>query len=250
MAVNMEERLLLEYFGDDEEQLANARKRLSAHEPLAYILGETVFYDETYKVTPAVLIPRPDTERVVEWVLKALPTGGRFLDICTGSGCIAISALCHSENTTAVAVDVSLDALGVAQVNAILNDVSARLTFLQTDILKGFPLEEDFDVIVSNPPYVNTDVVATLEEECRHEPYIAFDGGADGGTFYRAMLESCPAHLKKGGKIIFEIGYDQRELMNTLCKEKDFSLQIYKDYGKNDRVAVITPEEHYEEPCC
>ncbi len=247
----MEERLLLEYFGEDAKKLADAHRRLKENEPLAYILGETVFYDETYKVSPAVLIPRPDTERVVEWVLKTLPVGGRFLDICTGSGCIAISALCHSENTTAVAVDISLDALGVAQVNAILNDVSTRLTFVKADILQGFPLEEEFDVIVSNPPYIQTDVIVTLEEECHREPYIAFDGGTDGGNFYRAMLESCPSHLKKGGKIIFEIGYDQKPLMQALCKEKDFFLNIYKDYSKNDRVAVIIPEEHYEEePNC
>lgn len=248
---SMEERLLSEYFSDSPEKMAEARKRLSNHEPLAYILGETVFYDETYKVTPAVLIPRQDTERVVEKVLKYLPEGGRLLDICCGSGCIAISSLCHSRNTTAEAVDISEEALAVAKENAELNGVFQRIRFWQADIRRGLPafgengrtdlLENgQFDVIVSNPPYVATAVCETLQEECKAEPYIAFDGGEDGGDFYRILLELCPPYLKKGGKLIFEIGYDQRPLIELLTAEKGYRLEIYKDYGKNDRVAVLT----------
>ena len=98
-----------------------------------------------------------------------------------------------------------------------------------------------YDLIVSNPPYVLSAVVDTLEEECSFEPRIAFDGGVDGGDFYRRILEEGPKHLKAGGKMVFEIGYDQRPLMETLSKKSGFDLEIFKDYGKNDRVAVFTP---------
>lgn len=236
---SMEEKLLLEYFGNDPEKLEDARRRLAGHEPLAYILGETVFFDEYYTVTPDVLIPRPDTERVVEHVLKHLPAGGQLLDLCTGSGCIAISALCHSKDTRATLVDISSDALKIAMENAKRNGVFERCAFVQADLTHHFP-QGLYDVIVSNPPYVLSDVVDTLETECSFEPRIAFDGGRDGGDFYRLILDHAPAHLKKGGKVVFEIGYDQRSLMESLCRIHGFGLDIYKDYGKNDRVAVIT----------
>jgi release factor glutamine methyltransferase len=239
--ISMEEKLLLEYFGKDPEKLADARKRLASCEPIAYILGETVFFDEYYTVTPAVLIPRPDTERVVEWVLKCLPSGGRLLDLCTGSGCIAVSTLCHSKDTTATLVDISPEALEIAKENARRNGVFDRCTFLLADLTEAFP-EGLFDVIVSNPPYVASDVVDTLEKECSFEPRIAFDGGADGADFYRRILKEAPGRLKKEGRVVFEIGYDQGALMTNLCKSLGFDVKIYKDYGKNDRVAVITPQ--------
>ena len=183
----MEERLLFEYFGENEAALADARRRLACHEPLAYVLGETVFFDEYYYVTPDVLIPRPDTERVVEWCLKKLPKSGRLLDLCCGSGCIGISSLVHSRDTEAVSVDISEKALSVAERNAERNGVRERIRLVQADLLKDDFLceKERFDVIVSNPPYVRTAVVDTLEPECGYEPRIAFDGGEDGMVFYR-----------------------------------------------------------------
>ncbi len=239
----MEERLLLEYFGNNEAVLAEAKQRLARHEPLAYILGETVFFDEYYYVTPDVLIPRPDTERVVDWVLKKLPKGGKLLDLCCGSGCIAISSLCHSKETTAVSVDISPAALAVAGRNAERNGVEKRIRFLQGDLLAKPFLDEGerFDVIVSNPPYIRTSVVDTLEPECGYEPRIAFDGGKDGMVFYRTILTRFIKHLKEDGFLVFEIGYDQREDMSKLAREFGFDCQIYKDYGKNDRVAVLHP---------
>ena len=241
----MEERLLLEYFGTDQTALADARARLAANEPLAYILGETVFFDEYYFVTPDVLIPRPDTERVVEWCLKKLPSGGKLLDLCCGSGCIGISARVHSEGTVAVSVDVSEKALMVAEKNALRNGVRERITLLQGDLLTDTILPEDarFDVIVSNPPYVKTAVVDTLEPECGYEPRIAFDGGEDGMVFYRAILERFDQYRKPEGCFVFEIGYDQREDMSRLAESLGFDCQIYKDYGKNDRVAVLHPKK-------
>lgn len=246
----MEERLLQEYFGHDETALANARARLLKNEPLAYILGETVFFDEYYYVTPATLIPRPDTERVVEWVLKMLPQGGTLLDLCCGSGCIGISSLKHSQNTTALAVDISGEALNVARRNAKRNDVEERIRFVCADLTQGdFLNGERFDVIVSNPPYVKSAVVDTLEPECSYEPRIAFDGGKDGMFFYRLIVQNYAKHVKQGGCFVFEIGYDQREDMIELANSQGFDCQIYKDYGKNDRVALLRPnrkDERYE----
>ncbi len=239
--MNSEERLLLQYFSSSPQKLEDARKRLKAHEPLAYILGETVFFDETYKVNPSVLIPRPDTERVVEHVLKRLPKGGTLLDLCCGSGCIAISTLCHSENTRASLLDISSEALDIARENARQNRVLERCAFICADLKKGLPIENRYDVIVSNPPYVASEIIDTLEEECSWEPRIAFDGGKDGGEFYRLLLELCPPLLKENGVLVFEIGYDQRKLMEDLCAKHGMDVEIYKDYGKNDRVAVVNP---------
>ena len=241
--LTMEERLLQEYFAGNDEALADARRRLLANEPLAYILGETVFYDEYYYVSPATLIPRPDTERVVEWVLKKLPPNGELLDLCCGSGCIGISSLKHSENTNAVAVDISADALEIAQKNANRNGVENRIVFYEADLTKETPFLKgrSFDVIVSNPPYVKTEVVDTLEPECGYEPRIAFDGGTDGMVFYREILTRYTKFLKDSGCFVFEIGYDQGRDMLNLAQERKFDCQIYKDYGKNDRVAVFHP---------
>ena len=238
-----EKRLIKEYFGGDERKMRQAEDRLAAHEPLAYILGETVFYNETYKVTPDVLIPRPDTERVVDHILKHLPESGRLLDLCCGSGCIAISSLCHSKNTRATLVDVSRPALEIARENARINGVSERCAFLYADLFDKPDIGGTYDVIASNPPYVRRGVIPTLEEECHKEPYIAFDGGEDGGDFYRLLLDFCPPYLKKGGKMIFEIGYDQRALISETAKNAGMACEIYKDYGGNDRVAVLTLPE-------
>ena len=248
--LSMEQRLLNEYFGHDKAALENARRRLADHEPLAYILGETVFFDEYYYVTPATLIPRPDTERVVEWVLKCLPKGGKLLDLCCGSGYIGISSLKHSDRTEAVSVDISEDALAVARRNAQRNEVQERIRFLKADLTKDSILEhERFDVIVSNPPYVKTAVVDTLEPECSYEPRIAFDGGEDGMIFYRLIVKRFADRLSEGGCFVFEIGYDQAMDMKELAESCGFDCQIYKDYGKNDRVAVLRPnrkEERHE----
>ena len=238
----MTERLLDEYYQNDPAGRAAAEARLAAHEPLAYILGETVFFDEYFFVSPDVLIPRPDTERVVEQVLKRLPAGGELLDLCCGSGCIAISSLCHSAGTRATLVDISKDALSLAGRNAERNGVSDRCTFICAD-LRDFKTDRRYDVISCNPPYVRSSVVGTLEPECAYEPRIAFDGGEDGMDFYRLLLDLCPPLLKDGGKMVFEIGYDQREQIAALCSDKSFALEIYKDYGKNDRVAVIDPRK-------
>ena len=242
-----EERLLKEYFGNNEALMQDAKRRLAQNEPLAYILGETVFFDEYYYVTSDTLIPRPDTERVVEWVLKKLPENGSVMDLCCGSGCIGISTLKHSKNTTALSVDISEGALSVARRNARRNEVEDRIRFVKADLTKDVFLKDElFDVIVSNPPYVKTPVVDTLEPECHFEPRIAFDGGEDGMVFYRAILARFAKYLRGSGCFVFEIGYDQREDMTNLAAMLGFDCQIYKDYGKNDRVAVLYPKRKDE----
>lgn len=194
---SMEQRLLREYFGGDEEKLADAEKRLRNHEPIAYILGETVFFREYYYVTPAVVHPRPDTERVVEKILRHLPENGKMLELCTGSGCISISSLCSTRHTTSVAVDISGEALAVAKKNADpqpcvpSNPVRAGgcfSPFLWQQLAKWGP----YDVIAANPPYVCSGVMPFLEEECRFEPSIAFDGGEDGMDFYNEIFAMRP----------------------------------------------------------
>lgn len=226
--------LINEYF-KDEESRETAKKRLSNREPLAYIIGEWGFYDQIYKVSPDCLIPRPDTEHLVDELIKRLPKGGLFLDLCTGSGCIAISSLVHRKDASAVAVDISSSALEIAKENAGRYNVSDRLSFICSDVNElEFSADTKFDIIVSNPPYIETDVIETLEPELFFEPHIALDGGADGLDFYRLIVGKYNKYLKPHGTMIFEIGWNQADALRNLGAK-----QIIKDYGGNDRVAVI-----------
>jgi len=204
--------------------------------PEAYATGEAYFYNEVYKVTPAVLIPRPDTERVVDKVIDYLPPNGKLLDLCTGSGCIAVSAMNARKDCTAVAVDISAAAVEIARHNAVINGAADRVEFVTADI-NTLDIAGKYDIIVSNPPYIRTDVIETLDVSVRdYEPITALDGGADGMDFYRLILNRFADNVKSGGLIIFEIGYDQADEIKKICGE---ATEIYKDYGGNDRVAVI-----------
>ncbi len=231
---NLEETLLREKFADNNDYLA-AIGRLENGEPLAYILGEWYFYDETYKVSQDCLIPRPETEHLVEWLIKNLPHNGVFADLCSGSGCIAISTLAHRKDLNAVAVDISEKALEIAKMNAVLNGVDGRISFVQADILRNEPLgAQKFDAIVSNPPYIQSAVIDTLSVQVKKEPRIALDGGSDGLDFYRVLFGRYKKNVKRGGSIICEIGYDQGQTLKEL-----FSCQIMKDYSGNDRIALL-----------
>jgi len=206
--------------------------------PEAYVTGEAYFYNEVYKVTPDVLIPRPDTERVVDKVIEYLPPNGSLLDFCTGSGCIVISAICARKDCTAIAVDISAPAIEIAKYNSILNGADERIEFITADI-NSIDIAEKYDIIVSNPPYIRTDVIAELDVSVKnYEPLTALDGGSDGMEFYRIILNRFADNVKPGGFIIFEIGYDQADDIKKLCGHYA-DIKIYKDYGGNDRVAVI-----------
>ena len=224
----------------DSAALDDALARRLSGEPLAYILGDTEFFRESYLVTPDVLIPRSDTECLVEYAVKHLPHGARFADLCTGSGCIAISTLASRPDTTAIAIDISDAALAVARQNAERNGVSDRISFLRADVLAGIDpaILGGLDAVLSNPPYIAREVTKTLSREVCHEPLLALDGGEDGLDFYRAMLSYLPA-LVKNGVILFEIGYDQESAITRLAQEAGLCCRVRRDYGGNPRVAIL-----------
>ncbi|MBQ8497358.1 MAG: peptide chain release factor N(5)-glutamine methyltransferase [Clostridia bacterium] len=216
------------------------RRRVN-REPLEYILGYAWFYGLRFSVSSDCLIPQADTEIVCEKLISHLQNGMRFADICTGSGCIALTALVNIKNTTAVGYDISDGALAIANKNAEIFGLSTRFEAKKSDVFAEDFLADagEFDMIVSNPPYIETDVIGTLSLEVQNEPHIALDGGADGLRFYRRLLEICPKHLKKGGLLLLEIGYDQKAPLTKLCETKGFSYEFYRDFGGNDRVLAV-----------
>lgn len=222
----------------DSKEFSDALTRRLAREPLQYILGECAFYGELYRVTPAVLIPRADTEILVEAALSLLKEGDRFLDLCTGSGCVGISTLLHSHGTSALLVDLSSDALAVAKENAARYNLLGRAEFLAADVLVDFP-QGQFNLICANPPYIPEAVYQTLAPEIFAEPKMAFVATEDGMAFYRAILTRGRTHLKDGGAFVFEIGFDQREKICRLASELGYTAQIKKDLGGRDRVAIV-----------
>lgn len=216
-------------------------QRRNTREPLEYILGKAWFFGLCFDVTDDCLIPQADTEIVCEKLIARLKNGARFADICTGSGCIALAALANTKNTTAVGYDISDAALSIAKKNAEKFGLQERFQARQADVFSPDFLdgEEPFDLIVSNPPYIETAVIETLSPEVQREPHIALDGGTDGLDFYRRLLDVCPAHIKKGGALLLEIGYDQKEALEALCKAHGFPCEFYRDFGGNDRVCAV-----------
>ena len=229
--------------------LENAVARRLAHEPLQYILGEWEFYRQTYEVTPDCLIPRSDTECLVEEAIKLLPHGALFADLCTGSGCIAISTLAERPDTRAYALEKFPATLALAERNAQRNGVRDRFEPICADVLllPSLPFGS-LDAILSNPPYIATREIQALSQEVHAEPYAALDGGEDGLDFYRAILKNWSHLLKKDGFILFEIGYDQGAALTELSHAYGFqSVCIKRDLGGNDRVAILsnfTPTDH------
>jgi release factor glutamine methyltransferase len=215
------------------------------HYPLQYVLGEWYFFNETYYVDPSCLIPRSDTEILVEQAISSLPQGAFFADLCTGSGCIAISTLAHRSDCTALAVDLFEETLAIAKKNAVRNGVDTRLDFLKADVLDANTFDGDlqWDAILSNPPYIRSAVVDTLEQELFSEPRAALDGGADGLCFYRAILAHHAKHLKKDGFILFEIGFDQKEDIEALAAQYGYRCQIGFDLSGNPRTAKLKKDE-------
>lgn len=216
-----------------------ALARYRAGEPIAYILGEQYFWRYRFKVTPDVLIPRPDTERLVEIALSLLPQNGRFADLCTGSGAIALSVTADRPDLVCDALDVSPAALAVARENASLLQVSGRVRLFCADLFTDDPLEGEYDAILSNPPYIPRKDIEQYPS-LAFEPQIALDGGADGMDFYRAILARFSHRLKQDGCFLFEIGYDQGDAIRSLAASCGYDCTVTKDYGGNDRVARLT----------
>lgn len=223
-----------------EDARRRAVRRAESGEPLAYAIGEWYFYGHTFKLDRSCLIPRPDTEHVVDAAIRELPISGHFADICCGSGCIAVSVLAERADCSADAFDISSDACAFTEKNAALNGVRERLTVAKANVFE-LRLEKSYDAIISNPPYIRSDVIPTLDRSViDYEPLTALDGGADGMDFYVRMLGEFGGALKDGGCFIFEIGFDQREQISKLARELGYSgCDVTKDYGGNYRVAVI-----------
>lgn len=219
--------------------LEKAVARRIKREPLQYIIGKWPFFREEYFVSPACLIPRSDTEVLVEWLVKHLPAGARYLDLCTGSGCIAISLGKNRPDTVGIAADISEDALKMARKNAAHNHFE-RCSFVRADVTEESPFAEQFDCIVSNPPYITDAAMDTLAPELSHEPRIALCGGTDGMDFYRAILKNFAKNLRDGGCFAFELGYDQRQALHTLAGDGGYTVQDIYDYGGNFRAAILT----------
>lgn len=222
----------------DSELLTAAFERRCKREPLQYIIGHCDFYNETYEVTPDCLIPRQDTEILVEYAVKHIPSGAQFLDLCTGSGCIAISTLKNTKDTHATAVELSKPALSVAKRNAERYGLSDRIEFINKDVLSG-KIEGKVFAVLSNPPYVTEAAYTKLDPEIYHEPREAFLGGTDGLIFYRRLTALYRDSVCDSGFIAFEIGYDQADALSDIAKENNMTCEILKDYSGNDRVAVL-----------
>ena len=215
-------------------ELNQAVERIQDGEPLQYVLGNTEFMSLEFDVNPSVLIPRSDTETLVEYVIENAPVSPSILDIGTGSGCIAIS-LCHYiKGSSVTAMDISEKALETACNNAKKNNADVK--FIQHDIMTDF--EGAFDIIVSNPPYIESDVISGLDKNVRDfEPHTALDGGADGLDFYRRITKIAPLLLNVGGMLCFEVGHTQAQAVCDMMKHK-FDTEIIKDLCGIERVVA------------
>ena len=218
----------------EEEQYRKALEQRAVHVPLQHLLGYQDFMGLRFQVNEYVLIPRQDTEILVEEAMRYLHDGMRILDLCTGSGCILLSLLHYSNDCEGVGVDISQEALQVAAQNAELLGIKAD--FLKSDLYEK--VTGKFDLLVSNPPYIERAVIPTLMEEVReHDPYIALDGGEDGLDFYRRIIGGAQDYLKRGGQILMEIGSGQAKAVSELLREAGFKeIDVCRDFAGLDRV--------------
>lgn len=231
---------------EDVDRYESCVDRRASHVPLQHITGEQEFMGYPFYVNEHVLIPRQDTEILVEEALKKMRPKMAILDMCTGSGCILLSILKMAKeryymmDLTGTGADISLDALQVAEKNRERLEVAAD--FVQSDLFANIPEEKVFDVIVSNPPYIETAVIETLQEEVRlHDPYIALDGKKDGLHFYRRIIAEAEKYLKRPGYLLFEIGCDQAEAVSRLMGNAGYEqITVKKDLAGLDRVVYGT----------
>ena len=229
---------------ENADRYIDCIRRRAAHIPLQHITGEQEFMGYPFCVNEHVLIPRQDTEILVEEAIQVMRPKMKVLDMCTGSGCIVLSILkmCREKyymtDLQGIGADVSEEALKVARENG--RRLGVPVTWIQSDLFAKIPEEEKYDVIVSNPPYIETAVIDTLQEEVRlHDPYIALDGKEDGLYFYRRIISEAGKYLKMQGKLMFEIGCDQAEAVEELMKNAGYEqITVKKDLAGLDRVAV------------
>lgn len=227
----------LELPQNEADKLINLANRIKGGEPLQYVVGMTEFMSLKFHVTPDVLIPRQDTEILVETACEYIKDKKlNVLDIGTGSGCVAISIARYCSKCAVTTVDISKAALKVAKRNAEENGVNVE--FINCDILKEYP-ERKFDIIVSNPPYIPTKDIYGLDTTVKdYEPFTALDGGDDGLDFYRRIINIAPLILNKNGALMFEVGHDQADSVASLC-QKDFkNIRKIKDLCSIERVVT------------
>ncbi len=207
-------------------------------QPLQYILGKWEFMGKEFFVSPDCLIPRPDTEILVEKAISLAKGNCRVADLCTGSGCIGISLALYCKGVDLTLMDISSGALDVARKNAQAHQINAR--FILGDITKDMPREK-FDLITSNPPYIPSADIEGLSIEVKKEPLVALDGGTDGLDIVRFLVNDGPDYLNDDGKMLIEFGFDQEEKIRALVESREdiSSYEILYDYGKNPRVLVI-----------
>ena len=222
----------------------NKIERLKNHEPLQYVINKQDFMGMELYVDENVLIPQPDTENLVEEVIllsdkkrKYIRDEIKILDLCTGSGAIAISLSKLINKSLVYASDISKKALKIAEENSMKNH--ANVLFLESDLFDKISKIYKFDIIVSNPPYIESEVIKTLSEEVQKEPILALDGGEDGLDFYRKIAKDAKDYIEKEGYLALEIGYNQRTKVENILKENGYK-NIYsrKDLGGNDRIVV------------
>ena len=228
----MDEEISEKTLGEYEWALKKRAERI----PVQYIIGETEFMGLPFKVNSSVLIPRQDTETLVEEALKIAKPGMKVLDMCTGSGCIIISILHHGKELEGFASDISRHAINVAKENAKMNQVS--VTFETGDLFDH--IKGKYDIIVSNPPYIRTEEIAKLMPEVQNfEPFDALDGKEDGLFFYRRIIEQAGEYLNPEGHLLFEISLDQGEDVSKMIDQAGFKdVRVIKDLAGNDRVVT------------
>ena len=225
----------------EEKYFANIKK-IKEGTPIEHITHQKEFMKLNFYVDSDVLIPRQDTEILVEEVIDIARqiNAKKILDLCTGSGAIAVSLAKYLPNVEVTASDISKNALEIANKNAIANEVKDRINFIQSDLFENI-IPEKYDIIVSNPPYIKRKEIKKLDAQVKKEPNIALDGGTDGLDFYRSIINDAYLYLKYGGYLCFEIGFDQRkEVQNLIEQNSEYYKQTYtkKDLYDKDRIVV------------
>jgi len=225
--------------------ISSALKRRMAGEPIQYILGATEFMGFNFKLNKHVLIPRPETEILVETVLKyagSLPCHeNRILELGAGSGCVAVSLAKLLPYFKITSTDISREALKIAALNSRLNGVTDNLVFILSDLFNSLPpFKNRYSMCVSNPPYVTSNDIERLQPEIRFEPRVALDGGIDGLNFYRRIIDEASDYLPDQGLLIMEMGFNQRQAIEEIfCKSGRFKIiEVIRDYNSLDRVIV------------
>lgn len=219
------------------KELIRRFNRALSGEPLQYVTGKAYFCNEEYFVGEGVLIPRDDSTVLVEKARDYLPKDGRFLDLCTGSGCLAVSLLSMRRDVCGTGVDISDKALSYAKKNALHNGVSERLTLIMGDIRQKKSLPK-VNMIISNPPYISKKEMEDLPVNVRHEPTLALFGGEDGLDFYRVIIENYKELILPSGYFIFEIGEKQGEEVSLMLEKAGFRTEIFSDYSSRPRVVT------------